>query len=262
MYTRFRHTLTLLVALFAAACNATPDRRAEIEETEILRVGTDATFPPFESIDTLTGRVIGFDVDLMRDVCKELGYEVEFVAVPFDHIVAGLTALEYDAIISAFTVTPERRETVLFSDPYYVSGQVMAVRAQDSTIEDTEDLRGRRVGVQLGTTGEELAMRLEQVEVFKYDNIEAAMADLVAENIDAVINDRPPTEAHVAHGDHARIVGDLLSREEYAVAFRRTDAWLYEKFNAALVEYMTTPAYGQLLDRYLHGGAADQPAEP
>ena len=262
MYTDLRCLPVLLMAMLTVACSAGPDRRAEIEATKVLRVGADATFPPFESVDSATGEVIGFDVDLMRAICGTLGYQVEFIVVPFDDIVTGLTVQEYDAIISAFTITPERRERVLFSDPYYISGQVIAVHARDTTTRSADDLRGRRVGVQLGTTGEKLAMQLPQVEVFKYDNIKAAFLDLLANRVDAVINDRPTTEAHIAHGDSARIVGDLLSREEYAVAFRRTDTWLQEKFNAALADFMKTPAYRQLLERYLHGGVGDHVVVP
>jgi len=130
------------------------DTWSEITHSGIFRIGTDATYPPFETVDTRTTEVVGFDIDLMRAICAKYELEPEFIITPFDGIVPGLTTEKYDAIISAFTITPQRAREVLFSRPYYDAGQVIAVRLDDSTITSLEDLQGKSLGVQLGTTGE------------------------------------------------------------------------------------------------------------
>jgi polar amino acid transport system substrate-binding protein len=227
------------------------DRRAEIEATRVVRVGTDATYAPFEYLDSVTQEVTGFDADMARWIFGELGYDVEFVVVPFDGIIHGLNTGRYDAIISAFTITFERQEQVLFSDPYYEVGQIIAIPAGDTLTKTVDDLRGRRVGVQRGATGERLAMALSEVEVFGYDSIEAAFVDLQEGRLDAVINDEPTSQLYIAQHPDIRHIGAVLSSEQYGVAFRKTDAWLQKLFNQGLARFVASNEAGALRRRYL-----------
>ena len=243
-------------AILIPGCTQNQDRRAEIEATKQIRVGTDATYPPFESVDPSTQKVVGFDADMIRQVFGNLGYEVEFIVVPFDGITAGLHTGKYDVIVSAFTITPERKERVLFSDPYYDAGQTIAVPLHDSVTQTTEDLRGKRAGVQLGTTGERLAKQIDELEVFSYDNISAAFIDMANGKLDAVINDKPTSERYIAVQHDAKLVGQLLSQEQYGVAFRRTDTWLHEMFNAEFAKFKDTEAFKKLHDTYIRGNAS------
>ncbi len=201
---------------------------------KVLRVGTDATYPPFESINTETGKPQGFDIDLMDAVCKLNGWKADFVVTPFDGIIPGLTNHKYDAVISAMTITPQRSVVVDFSHPYYAAGQTIAVPLADSTTKSTADLRGKRVGVQLGTTGELMAKRLEGVEVFSYDNIGAAFIDMNNGNLDAVLNDFPTTRLYIKVHHDAKTVGDILSSEFYGIAVRKGDDSLLKSINQAL----------------------------
>ncbi len=207
-----------------------------VERTKVLRVGTDATYPPFETINTATGRPEGFDIDLVTEVCARRGWRPEFIVTPFDGIVPGLTGEKYDLIISAFTITPERAGAVLFSDPYYDAGQSIAVPIGNTTIIALTDLTGKKVGVQLGTTGERLTKSLAGVEVISFENIGSAFIDMENGRLDAVVNDLPTSSKIISTRGRAKIVAKGLSDEKYGMAGRLADSTLIAAVNKALSE--------------------------
>jgi polar amino acid transport system substrate-binding protein len=200
----------------------------------ILKVGTDATYPPFEMVNTETGRPEGFDIDIMNKICEINEWTPQYIITPFDGIISGLKGRKYDCIISAMSITPQREAIVSFSDNYYLAGQVVAVPLADTVIKSVDDLRGRRVGVQLGTTGERMAKSLQGVTVFSFENIGAAFIDMKNGQIDAVLNDLPTTEEYIKRQGLARTVGDILSKEYYGIAVRKGDDALRAKINEAL----------------------------
>ena len=116
-----------------------------------LRVGIDATYPPFGIAEG--GEFSGFDVDIARAIARELGVEAELVNASFDGVFPALQNGSFDVVISAVTITPERSATMLFSDPYIAAGQQIVVRG-DSTIAGPDNLAGRTVGVQINTTAQ------------------------------------------------------------------------------------------------------------
>jgi len=208
-----------------------------VENTKILKIGTDATYPPFETVDVTTSKLVGFDIDLMTEICKRLGKEPEFIVVPFDGIISGLKQKKYDAVISAMTITDERKKEVSFSKPYYLAGQSIAVRKADKNIYGIEELKGKKIGVQLGTTGEMQAKSIKNTKVISYDNISAAFIDLENERIDAVINDMATTRAIITKkSDAFKIVGDVFTKEYYGIAVRKKDGELLAMINSALTE--------------------------
>ena len=226
---------SLILLLVLSFCSPKQeDSLDRIQRTKKLLVGTDATYPPFESKDAKTGELIGFDVDLMTAVCSELGVKCEFTVVPFDGIISGLKNNKYDAIISAFTITPERQRMVDFSRPYYLAGQSIAVRLDEEEIKSIDDLVGKKVGVQLGTTGEIRAKKIEGAEIISYDNIGAAFIDMDNHKLDAVINDKPTSERVIAVMGKAKIVGETLTSENYGIAVRKGEQKLLDAINDIL----------------------------
>jgi glutamine transport system substrate-binding protein len=240
--------LVTLAAIFSGACQS--DGPPKIAETGVVRIGTDATFPPFESHDPASGEVVGFDVDLARDLFGMLNYEVEFDIVPLDGLIPGLNRNDFDCILSAYTMTAERHEQVLFSAPYFETGMAILTRTDDSAVTGIADLVGTRIGVQLGSTGERLAKRIFRAEVFSYDSIIQAFGALEAGAVHAVLNDHPTSALYIAGGGPAKIVGGLVERERYAAAFRKSDGSLKERFDSALTVFMAGPKYAHLLLRY------------
>lgn len=207
---------------------------SRIRRDRVLRVGTDATYPPFETVDASgSGKVVGFDADLMRAIGEHLGVEVEFLVVPFDGILATLDAGKFDAVISALTITEERAREVLFSEPYHAAGQSICVRA-DSDVGGKEDLVGRSVGVQLGTTGERIAGTLHAASVVSFDAIGAAFLDLRMGRVDAVIADTPTAALFSGKYPEVRTVGEPITRESYGIALRKKDTALKKEIDGAL----------------------------
>jgi len=209
---------------------------AKIRRTGILRVGTDATYPPFETVDPATGRLSGFDVDLIRALAERLPARVEFVVVPFDGIVPGLKSGKYDLIISAMTITPERARQVLFTQPYTVAGQSIVVRSDDTVLHGAMDLVGKRIGCQLATTGELEAKKVAQARVVSFDAIGSAFRDLENGNLDAVIADTPTARIFIRDHQTLRLAGEPLTREEFGMAVRPQDRDLAAAIDGALAE--------------------------
>ena len=226
--------LLIFGAIFLLTIGCSKQEEAGEANRTVLRIGTDATYPPFETVNTETGQPEGFDIDLMTAICRVNGWKPEFIVTPFDGIIPGLTNHKYDAVISAMTITAQRSAVVNFSHPYYAAGQTIAVPLFDSTIQGAADLRGKRVVVQLGTTGEMMAKRMEGLEVFSYDNIGAAFIDMANGNLDAVLNDYPTTRRYIKVHNDAKTVGDILSSEYYGIAVRPADTDLLKEINAAL----------------------------
>jgi polar amino acid transport system substrate-binding protein len=224
-----------LLVMSAGCGSGETDTWAKITHSGTWQIGTDATYPPFETVDTKTGEVVGFDIDLINAICAKYDGRPEFIVTPFDGIVPGLTTEKYDAIISAFTITPERATRVLFSDPYYDAGQMIAVPLTDSVTTTLEDLEGLRLGCQLGTTGERMAHRVPGAEIFSYENIGAAFIDMENGRLDAVVNDEPTSRIIIAERKTAKLVGKRLSDEQYGIAVRPSDSVLVMKINTALI---------------------------
>lgn len=221
-----------------------------VRHAGVLRVGTDATYPPFESVDPKSGRLFGFDIELIQALAAELPARVEFVVVPFDGIVPGLRSSKYDLIISAMTITPERAKQVLFTKPYAVAGQSLVVRTADTSIQTTDQLVGKRVGCQLGTTGEMEAKKIPQAEVVSFDAIGAAFRDLQNGQLEAVIADTPTANIFIRDHPDLRLGGEPLTREEYGMAVRPQDRDLAAAMDAALEKLRNDGTLSSLEERW------------
>jgi polar amino acid transport system substrate-binding protein len=163
----------------------------------------------------------GFDIDLVRAAAPEAGLNAEFVDQPFDGIIPGLRQGKYDAAVSAMTITPERAKEVDFTDGYYDAGQVIAVREAEAGIRGLEDLQGKVIAVQLGTTGNRAAEKIAKATVKTFPSIEPAFLELLAGRADAVINDDPTTVLYMREHRGIRIVGKPFTEEKYGIAVRK-----------------------------------------
>lgn len=239
--------VVLIVSVFSCGKN---DKQPIWKTESILRIGTDATYPPFEMVNTDTGLPEGFDIDIMKAICKINGWKPEFIITPFDGIISGLKGEKYDCIISAMTITEQRQVIVDFSDSYYLAGQVIAVPPDDSTIFTVDDLRGKKVGVQLGTTGEKMAESLPGALVFSFDNIGAAFIDMENGRIDAILNDWPTTDEYIRLKGTAKTVGEILSKEYYGIAVRKGDTALVGKINAAIKNIKESDQYDNISKKW------------
>lgn len=200
-----------------------------------ITVAMDATWPPFESVDEATKEIVGFDVDLMKAIAEAAGFEVTFINVPWDPLLAGLATGQYEVACSAMTITEERKKQFDFSEPYYSAGQLIAVKSDNTTILKPADLAGKTVGAQLGTTG---AMEVEKIQGAKlknYDDIGQAFLDLINGQIDAVVADNPLVLGYVAkNAGKVKSVGEPFTQEAYGIAVKKNAPEILEAINKGL----------------------------
>src|SRR5512133_1405432 len=131
-------SLIVVLSLVLSACASTGAKAK-------LRVATEASYPPFEVVDENTKQLTGFDIELMKAIAAKLGTEVDFQNTPFDSVLAGISTCQYDAAISAITITEERKQKMSFSSPYIDAGQIIAVRADNNSVTTPADLKGKKI---------------------------------------------------------------------------------------------------------------------
>ena len=256
-------TILTVVVLIATACGgktAVPEpttaptqapTATSAPESGKVTVGINAEYPPFESVND-DGDIVGFDADLMAAIAKEAGFEFEFVNTRWDGIFVALASGEFDAVISAATITPERLETVDFSDPYFAAGQMITVRADETEIADDADLAGKRVGVQLGTTGDIWLTDSTDAEVVRYDENTLAFQALANGDVDAVVADGP-TAVDIVKANpemNLKILDGVYTDEQYGIAVNRDRQDLLEAINKGLAAVKASGEYDKIYDKY------------
>lgn len=219
-----------------------------------IQVATDATWPPFEFIDEATKEIVGYDIDLFNAIAAKAGLEVEFVNTPFDPLLAGVGTCQFDAAISAITITDERKEQMLFSDPYINAGQIVVVQSSNTEVKGKDDLVGKTVGAQLATTGEMEAKAIANTTVKPYDTIDLAFLDLINGQVDAVIADYPTAFGFIAKSpDKIMSVGDVFTDESYGIAVCNKKPEIVEKINAGLKAVIEDGTVAELETKWLSG---------
>ena len=237
----------ILASLVLAACGGGGQAK--------VRVATDATWPPFESVNETSKEIEGFDIDLMNAIAKEGGFEVEYSNVPWDSLLAGMAQCQYDAAISAMTITPERAEQFAFSEPYFAAGQIVTVRADNTDITGKDTLAGKTVGVQLGTTGDIEAQKITGATVKNYDDIGLAFQDLMNGQTDAVIADNPLALGYVGQNpDKLKAVGEVFTDEFYGIAVCKDKTDLVAQINKGLAAVKSKGLIDELTTKWISSG--------
>lgn len=239
-----RFLLAALAAAFAVNAGAAT-----------LRIATEPTFPPFESVDTKTHEYVGFDMDLIRLLAKKAGYTPVIESVGFDAIVPGLITGTTDVGAAGITITPERAKRVLFTAPYYDAGLSIVVNHADKgKINAEKDLEGKKICVQIGTSG---AMRAGQIKgsiVRNFNTMPEAYLELKNQGCSAVIADKPVNGYFMAeHGDTDGSYYHLpltLNAEQFGFAVSKKHPELQKKLNDALKAAKDSGEYQALYSKY------------
>ncbi len=216
----------------------------------VLTVGSDAAYPPFES-QSASGDFEGFDIDLFRAIGEASGLEIEFQNMTFDGLIPALQSSTIDAAVSAMTITPERAKTVDFSRPYFKAGLAIAVQDADESVKSLADLKGKKIAVQIGTTGADKAAEIEGAKISTFETAPLALQELSNKNVDAVINDLPVTLDAINTGNvkGLKVVGELLTEEYYGIATPKGSANL-EKINAGLNTIIENGTYATIYQKW------------
>ena len=213
-----------------------------------LVMATNAEFPPYEYHDG--GEIVGIDADIAAAIAEQLGMELKIEDMAFDSIIMAVNSGKADVGIAGMTVTEDRLENVNFSDPYATSSQVIIVTG-DSEIGSSDDLSGKKIGVQLGTTGDILADDVEGATVERYNKGFEAVQALSQGKIDAVIIDRQPAQVFVDENEGLKILDEAFAEEEYAIAVAKDNTELLDKVNAALGELKESGKLDEIIGKYI-----------
>jgi polar amino acid transport system substrate-binding protein len=217
-----------------------------IQEGQLL-VGTDTPFPPFEIGQPPD--ITGYDIDVVNEIAERLDLEVTYQDTSFDTIFRDLAQGRFDLVVAASTITPEREQTVDFSDPYYRANQALVVTT-DSDISTVEDLEGATVGAQDGTTGEAYANdETDAAGVRGYPEGPDALNALRAGQVDAVIIDQPVAEDVIAKQGGIEIT-EIPTGELYGIPAAEDNDVLREQVNEALTEMKDDGTLTRLYEKY------------
>jgi len=221
------------------------------EQLPTYIVGTEAQFPPFEIVDS-HGNIVGFDIDLLNAIAEDQGFKVKYVDQDFAGLIPALQTGNIDIIASGMTITDERAKQVNFSEPYITAGLALAVTVDRNDIKSVDDLKGKTVAVQTGSTGFDKAEELKKAgivaEIKDFPHVDEAIEELKIGGADAMINDLPVTNAFIAAQPGViKIVGEPLNSESYGFAVRSGNTELLNKINTGLKDVKNSGKYDQLL---------------
>ena len=227
---------------------------AQQKQGRTITVATDATWPPMEMVDT-SKNIVGFDIDLMKAIAKEAGVEVVFKNTAWDGIFGGLDAGKYDAIISSVTITDERKKQYDFSEPYINIGQILVVPKTVKNVKTLSDMKGKKVGAQIGTTGAFEVKKASGVELKTYDEVGLAFEDMAAGRINGVVCDEP-TAANFAlqrteYKEKFQIVGETFTKESYGIVVKKGNKELLDLLNKGIAAVKSKGIDGQLKKKWV-----------
>jgi len=243
-----------LIALFAALlmiCSCA------LASAETIYVATSPDFEPFEYMEG--DEIVGYDVDMIKAIAAKAGFEIEWVPMDYDAVIAAV-ATDFNTIgLSGISIIPERKLSVLFSDGY-IDASLMVIVKTDSGYETTEQLKGKTIGVQLGTTSDFKAEEITGPEnVAQYKTFLNAIMDLQGNKVDAVIIDKPVGEAILAAlNDPTLVMVDMGLQEEadwYGIEINMGNVELQARINKAMAELKAEGFFDELHAKYFGSSA-------
>lgn len=215
----------------------------------VLTMGTNATFPPYEFYDG--DEIVGIDAEIAELLAEKLGLTLEIQDMDFTAIVTSVQTGKVDIGLAGMTVTEDRLENVNFTDSYATGVQVVIVK-EDSDIQSVDDLEGKLIGVQEGTTGHSYcAEDYGEDSVVAYANGATAVQNLVSGSVDCVVIDQQPAISFVEANEGLKILDTEYVIEDYAAAVSKDNEGLMNALNAALKELIADGSIQEILDKYI-----------
>lgn len=232
--------IAIVVLITAAGCSKKDENISTLESIKkagVMKIGLDDSFPPMEYRDE-KNNLVGFDIDLGNAIAEKLGVKAEYVTTDFAGIIEALKAGKFDVAITALSITDERKEKILFSEPYIMEGQIVAVKAGNNAMSKVSDLTGKVVAAQLGSTSEEAAKKLEGLKEYKaYDKVTEAFHDLEIGRIDAVVVDELVGMYYMSKApEDYKVLNEKLTDEPIGIGFKKEDADLQAAVQKAFDE--------------------------
>lgn len=218
------------------------------EKKTTLVMATNAEFPPYEYRDG--ENFAGIDVEIAQAIADDMGLKLVIEDMQFDSIIAAVQSGKADIGVAGMTVDEDRLQSVDFSLPYTTAAQVVIV-TNDSAIASPADLKGKTIGVQLGTTGDIYSGDIENATIERYNKGFEAVQALGQNKIDAVIIDREPAKVFVSQNEGLKILDEDYTLEDYAIAIAKDNQELLEQVNASLTKLKDSGKLQEIIDKYI-----------
>lgn len=235
----------IALVFLLAACGQAP------VENKVV-VAHDVNFPPFEFLENDV--YAGFDLDLMSAVGDVAGLEIEYRPMDFNGIIPALQANQVNMSIAAMTIKPEREEVIDFSIAYFRTGLVLAVKPDSTSIVNPEDLKGYKIAVKIGTSGDAYIRELpyaDEIQIDTYDSNNDAYMAVINGNADATINDDSTLKYYItSQPDTLKIVGELLTGDDYGIAVPSGETEMLDAVNDALLTLVEDGTYDALYEKW------------
>ncbi len=251
--------LILLLAMgMMAGCGGGADSGTDegqpSDETKVFSIATDTTFAPFE-FQNDAGEYVGIDIEILAAIAEDQGFEYELNPLGFSAAVAALESNQTDGVIAGMSITDERKLKYDFSEPYYDSGVVMALKADNDTIKSYDDLKGQKVAVKTGTEGATFAESIKDqygFSVVYFDESPLMYEDVKTGNSVACFEDYPVMGYGISKGNGLKMVTDMEKTSSYGFAvLKGQNAELLDMFNAGLKNIKDNGKYQEILDKYI-----------
>lgn len=250
----FLATGILAVGLLVGCGGGDAETAGDAEAGDVVVVGTNAMFEPFEFQDG-SGNIEGFDIDLMTAIGESQGFSIEINDMGFDALTGAIQNGSIDVIASGMSITPDRLKAVNFTKPYMDASLGIVVPEDNSDINNSDDLAGKVVAAQIGTTGADAAQELADegvvAEVKIYDNFNTCVQALLNGEIDAIINDMPVNQAYMERQPgNVRIAGEPFVVDFYGLAVAKDNEELLQRLNDGLDAIIADGTFEELCKKY------------
>jgi polar amino acid transport system substrate-binding protein len=246
-------SLLLITGLWYLAPASDDGTLAQIKRRGTLRVGLDASFPPFESMSS-DGKIVGLDVDIAKEIATDLDIQVELVNIGFDGLYDALLARRVDVVISGLPYDPRWTADVAYTANYFNAGQILVTRVDDATINSVEDLTNRTVAIEWGSQadmeGRRLAKKMAGLTILREETAMDALEALFNKKADAAIVDAITGVSAFPRG--LKII-TYLTDEWYAAAVHIESRELLEAVDRTLIRLQESGEMGRIQARWLHG---------
>lgn len=246
--------LSLLILMVAGIPYGTASAAADSASGKVYQIGTDVTFAPFEFQDA-SGNFVGIDMDLLDAIAKDQNFQYEIKPLGFNAAVQALEARQVDGVIAGMSITDERKQKFDFSDPYFDSGVVMAIRKDEESIKGYEDLKGKKVAVKTGTEGYSFAESISAKHGFTivpFDDSAQMYDDVKTGNSVACFDDFPVLAYGVKQNNGLKIVTKMVPGASYGFAVSKgQNQELLQKFNAGLVNLRNSGEFDRIQEKYV-----------
>lgn len=230
---------SLMMVFSLVACTSKKDE---------LVMATNAEFPPYEYHQG--DKIVGIDVEICQAIADEMGRELVIEDMAFDSVITSVYTGKADLGAAGLTVTEDRLKNINFSTPYATAAQVIIV-LDDSEISSPDDLIGKTIGVQLGTTGDIYAEDIEDATIERYNKGFEAVQALLQGKIDAVIIDNEPAKVYVSQNEGLKIVDEAFTYEEYAIAIAKNNTELLDEVNSAIAKLKESGKLDEIVNKYI-----------